>query len=279
MFLSDQNIENVPFSFIKKYLIFVFIGMAVMATVPARAASVGSPETQGKGKVGAGVEWSYIFNRDLEFKKATRPAGHATDRPVNFRIVKGSNVAGKISYGVFDDMDIYVKLGVANYDLKGDVFVGDNQTVAENLSARNAFLYGGGFKLAHELRKGWIVGCDAQYLTSDHELDFRATTLATGALTTARYADLKIQEWHAAPYVAKKIANFTPYLGVRYSDLRMEQKKPNDPKRWDDLIFYADCNVGVFTGIDWNIGKGFKLNVEGRFVDETAISVGTAYRF
>ncbi len=250
-----------------------------MPAVPAIAASVGSPQTQGKGKIGAGVEWSYIFNRDLEFKKATRPPGHAADSPVNFKIVKGTNVAAKISYGVFEDMDVYVKLGVANYDLKGDVFVGDTQTASENLSARNALLYGGGLKFAHEFKKGWILGCDAQYLTSDHELDFRANTLSTGAITTARYYDFRIQEWHMAPYVAKKIAKFTPYLGVRYSDMRMEQKKPSDPKRWDDLIFYADCNTGVFTGVDWDIGKGFKLNVEGRFVDETAISVGTGYKF
>ncbi|MCU0652261.1 MAG: hypothetical protein MUC39_04905 [Candidatus Omnitrophica bacterium] len=263
----------------KKYLIFVLISMVVMATVPAQAASVGSPQTEGQGKIATALEWSYIFNRDLGYKTATRPIGNDNYNPVNFRIVRGYDVVSKISYGIFDFMDVYIKLGVANYGFKGDVYLGDTQKVYEDLSARDSFLYGGGFKLAYELKKGWIVGCDAQYLASDHELDFRATNLTSGAISTARYIDCKIQEWHVAPYIAKKIAAFTPYLGARYSDLRMNQKNPNDPKRWDNLVFRATYNVGVFTGIDWNFSKSFKLNVEGRFVDETAISLGAAYRF
>ena len=250
-----------------------------MTTVPVQAVSVGSPQTAGQGKIAATVEWSYIFNRDLDFEKATRPAGHESDRPMNFRIVKGRNTAAKISYGIFKTMDAYVKLGAANYDFKGDVYVGDSKRVEEDLSSNNAFLYGGGFKLAYELKDGWIVGTDAQYLTSDCNLDFRAVNIISKAVSIAKYTDCRMQEWHVAPYVAKKIADFTPYLGVRYSDLRMNQKKPNDPKRWDNLIFDAARNFGVFTGLDWNFGKNFKLNVEGRFVDETAISVSAAYRF
>lgn len=250
-----------------------------MTAFPARAASVGSPETQGQGKIAVAAEWSYIFSKDLDFKKATRPPGYDNYVPLNFRIVRGRNAVAKVSYGVFKAMDVYVKLGVANYDFKGDVFVGDAKRVEEELSAGNDFLYGGGFKLAYELKDGWIIGCDAQYLASDHKLDFRAANKISGAVSSAKYADCRIQEWQAAPYIAKKIADFTPYVGVRYSDLRMDQKNPYDPRRWDNLVFIADCNVGVFTGVDWNFGKSFKLNVEGRFIDETAISVGAVYRF
>jgi len=250
-----------------------------MAAPHVRAASVGSPETQGKGKLSVGAEWSYIFNRDLDFKKARRPSGHDSDMPINFKISRGRNVAGKVSYGIFDSLDVYIKLGATNYNLKGDVYVGDTKHVDENLSSGGSFLYGAGLKWAQELKKGWIIGCDVQYLTSDQKLDFSATNVISGAVATAQYTDCRIQEWHVAPYIAKKIANFTPYLGARYSDLRMDQSNPNDPNRWNNLVFIADYNVGVFTGIDWNLGKGFKLNVEGRFVDETAMSVGLAYRF
>lgn len=266
-------------SYMKKCLISVFTGIVVMTSVPAGAASVGSPKTQGQGKIAATAEWSYIFSRDLDFVSATRPPGHENDRPLNFRIVKGNNVTGKVSYGLFNAMDIYIKLGVANYDFKGDVFVGDIKRVEEKLSAGNSFLYGGGFKFVYELKEGWIIGCDAQYLTSDHELDFRATNVTSGGVTTAKYADFRIQEWQAAPYIAKKIADFMPYLGARYSGFRIKQENPNDPRRWDNLIFNADYNVGVFAGMDWNFGNSFKLNVEGRFVDETAMSVGAVYRF
>jgi len=255
------------------------MGIVVMTALPVMAASVGSPNTQGKNKIAVTPEWSYIFGRNLDYKKATRPPGNDQYRAVNFRIDRGYNVVGKVSYGIFNSMDIYVKLGVANYDFKGDVFVEDTRKIDEKLSARNAFLYGGGFKLAYELKDNWIIACDGQYLASSHELDFRATNLFTEAVSIAKYADCRLQEWQVAPYLAKKIADFTPYLGVRYSDFRMCQKNPDSLLRWDNLVFGADRNIGVFTGMDWDLGKSFKLNVEGRFIDETALSIGAAYRF
>jgi len=258
--------------------ILIMAGIVFVTSGIAKAAGVGSPETQGQGKIAAAAEWSYIFRRDLKFQSATRPPNHENDKPENFRIDGGNNILGKITYGVFDFLDIYAKLGAADYNLKGDVVVGDTRAVTEDLSARTAFLYGGGIKLAHEFEAGWIIGLDAQYLTSDHKLDFDATS-KSGAVTKAIYDTCRIQEWHAAPYVARKVANFTPYAGGRYSDLRLRQEGPNDPKRWDHLRFKADCNIGVFAGTDWNLGDHFKLNVEGSFIDETAMSVGVAYRF
>jgi len=262
----------------KNHVILIMAGMVFVTSVIAKAAGVGSPETQGQGKITAAAEWSYVFHRGLEFQSATRPPNHENDKPENFRIDGGNNVLGKIAYGVFDALDIYVKLGAADYNIKGDVVVGDTRTATENLSARAAFLYGGGIKLAYEIKDGWIIGLDAQYLASDHKLDFSATT-ASGTVINAIYDTCRIQAWHAAPYVARKIANFTPYAGGRYSDLRMKQEGPDDPKRWDNLRFKAGCNIGVFVGTDWNLGDHFKLNVEGSFIDETAMSACVAYRF
>jgi len=263
----------------KKYLIFVFMIMAVMITVPARAASIGNPKTQGAGKVATAIDWDYVFNRDLHFIKAARPAGFDSYEPKNFRIDKGQNLTGEIIYGLLKGLDIYVKLGTAHYDLKGDVFIGDTKKVEEKLVSSNGFLYGGGFKAAYDLKNGWIFGCDTQYLTSSHELDFSATGIPSGRVTTAKYYDCFIQEWHAAPYVAKKIKDVTLYAGGRYSDFRLSQRKPSDPRRWDDLIFDSDYNIGVFTGIVWSLRDSLRLSVEGRFVDETAMSVNVAYRF
>ena len=155
---------------------------------------------------------------------------------------------------------------------------GGINAVTEDLTAKPAFLYGAGVKLAHAIEKVWIVGFAAQYQTSDHELDFVATR-SSGAVTKATYGTFRMQEWYASPYIARKIANFTPYAGGRYSDYRVKQEGPDDPQRWDKLRFKADCNLGVFVGMDCTIGEHFKVNVEGRFIDETAISTGVAYTF
>ncbi len=253
-------------------------GLALMLAIAAQAASIGGPETQGQGKIALEAEWDGIFRRDLTFQSASRPPHHENDQPENFRINGGNHYAGKLTCGVFDFLDLYVKLGAADYRLAGDVFVNDVPAVSENLWASTALLYGGGAKLAYAIAESWIIGLDAQYLASDHTLDFTATS-AAGAVTKATYGTALIQEWHTAPFIAWKIASFTPYVGGRYSDLRLNQKDPDDPKRWDHLHFRAANNIGVFAGADWNLGQHFKVNVEGRCLDETALSVGAAFRF
>lgn len=262
----------------KQCRIAVMAGLLCALAGAAGAAAVGSPETQGQGKVAAALEYTYIFRRDLDFRCATRPPGHEHDRPENFRISGGNNVAGRVTCGVFDFLDLYARLGAANYDLKGDVMVGDTRTVTEDLSARAALLWGAGLRLACEFGGGWIVGLGAEYQASDHKLDFRAAT-AAGTVVEATYGTCWMQEWHAAPFIARKIANFTPYAGARCSDFRLNQENPDDPKRWDDLRFGAEYNVGLFAGVDWNIGDRLRLNAEGRCIDETALSVSAACRF
>lgn len=262
----------------KNDIILVMAGMVVLTSVMAKGASVSSPETQGQGKIAVAAEWDTIFQRDLKFQSASRPPHHENDQPENFRINGGNNYVGKVTCGIFDFLDVYLKFGAANYTLDGDVFVNGTKAVTEDLSARAAFLYGGGATVAYEIKDGWIIGLDAQYLASDHKLDFSATS-ASGTVTEATYDSCLIQEWHAAPYVAWKIARFTPYVGGRYSDMRLDQKDPNDPKRWNYLHFRAENNIGLFAGTDWNLGDHFSLNIEGRLIDETALSVGAAYRF
>lgn len=260
-------------------VMLIVVGLLLMPLSAVQASSVGSPKTQGRGKIAIAAEGTFTSNRELQFQSATRPAGHETDEPKNFEIVDGYGIAGKISYGLFDFMDAYVKLGMSGSTVNGDVFVGGARTVTENLTANNAFLYGGGVKLAYGLTKDWIIGGDAQYSASDHKLDFKATNTASGAITTAIYENCFIWEWHVAPYVARRIADFTPYAGVEYSDLRLVQENPSDPRRWDHLKFKADHNIGMFVGTAYEAGKNFKLNVEGKFMDETAMTASVSYTF
>ena len=261
-----------------KPLMLVAASLLWMPPSLARASSVGSPKTQGRGKIAIAAEGTYLSDRQLQFESATRPAGHATDEPKNFEIDNGYEAGVRISYGVFDFMDAYAKLGMSGNQVNGDVFVGGARVVMENLTGNNGFLYGGGIKLAYEL-KNWIVGGDAQYSASSHTLGFKATNIASGVITTATYGICSIWEWHVAPYVARKVADFTPYAGVEYSDLRLDQKNPDDPRRWDNLKFKAAHNVGMFVGTDYEAGKNLKLTVEGEFMDETAVMASVSCRF
>lgn len=83
----------------KNHAIIIMAGMVFVTSGIAKAASIGSPITQGQGKIAA-AEWSYIFRRDLKFQSATRPPNHENDKPENFRIDGGNNILGKVTYGI-----------------------------------------------------------------------------------------------------------------------------------------------------------------------------------
>ncbi len=261
-------------------LIILFLALLLCLPGVSYAASIGGAKTQGQGKLGISAEWSYIFNRDLKFQSATDRDSDYTVK--NYEIDKGYNAIGKVSYGIFDAMDIYVKLGVADYDVKGDMLESGSKYAADKYATDSDFLYGGGVKFSYEIENNWIIGADLQYLTSKHKADAESV-LIEGGVYSARYTSTRISEWHIAPFIAKKIGNFTPYLGGKYSDLRMKLKSPSGVKPeagwWDNVKYKADDNFGIFIGSDIVVNDIFVVNIEGRFIDETAMSLGVSYRF
>lgn len=241
------------------------------------AASIDGAETQGKGKLGLGIYESFIFSKDLKFKSASGLG--ATQTLKNAKVDSENETMLKTSYGILDNLDVYFKLGMANSRGKGDNYVGAVKYGDDKSKTGAVFAYGFGLKGVYNLKNDWLVGCDLQYLRSSHEAETTETVVATGVSSSTKYKSVVSQEWHVAPYLAKRINNFTPYLGVKYSDSRDTLKKSSAAGWLDNVKYEADDNVGVFVGTDYKIGEHWKLNIEGRFVDETAMSFGASYRF
>ena len=102
-----------------------------------------------------------------------------------------------------------------------------------------------------------------------------------------------IREWQVALLAATEIdisgsgreevlgvSTIIPYAGVKYSDLNGRLRLSwtsgnyNNPGKID-----AADNVGVFAGCDFVGPNSVSLSLEGRFVDETAITAGLAVLF
>ena len=227
----------------------------------------------------------------------------------------------KINYALFKNLDIFVKLGSANLKLRDEGLRGSfNNTLVVtgfpfapttillnngdlDYDTDNVFVWGVGFKAIYNLAKDWLIGIDAQYLRHKHDYDaasLETVTIIGGPGNNAIYESwsgtLTLYEWQIAPYLAKKVGKFTPYLGVKYSDLRIKDQSQVGYKYYITIItsnspfidvgssnytkkYKAIDHVGPFVGLDYNIGKHWKLNIEGRFVDETAISGNISYKF
>lgn len=259
---------------------FLILSLVVFLSLPLTvyAASISGPETQGQGKVAVGLDQEFVFDRDMKFDKASWGELEA-DETVKAEIDSMYRTMVKASYGVLDNLDIYVKLGTA--DFKGTaVWTDPDEEWHDVEKGKNAFAYGFGAKGTYELKDGWLVGADLQYLRHKNKSNGSAFDALNPSDTDSWHGTATFQEWQVAPYIAKKIGNFVPYLGVKYSDLRIKDKGiVDDDGEENTWKFKADDNVGVFVGTDYKIAENWKLNIEGRFVDETAMSLGATYKF
>lgn len=77
------------------------------------------------------------------------------------------------------------------------------------------------------------------------------------------------QEWQVAFGAAKKFKYFMPYLGVKYSDfIEFSGSRAN----------HSDTLVGIFVGCAVTPVKTFSIDLQGRFIDETALVVKATYK-
>ncbi|MCD6094095.1 MAG: outer membrane beta-barrel protein [Candidatus Omnitrophica bacterium] len=277
-----------------KKLILLSLVTLLCMPLTVYAASIGGVETQGAGKFTLGLDQEFVFDRDtkdVSVSEIVETTIAATGK-LKSEVDKMYRTMLKISYGLFDNLDVYVKLGMADFEAKGKKSgIWENSATGDTgiweastkLRGDNAFAYGFGVKGTYPLEDDWIIGCDVLYLR--HKNDFKATgTLSvyddTGTPipiddpSESWKGDMTFQAWHVAPYIAKEIENFVPYFGVKYSDQRIEYKS-EDSK----IKFKANDNFGVFLGTDYKIAENWTLNLEGRFIDETAMSFATTYKF
>ena len=88
----------------------------------------------------------------------------------------------------------------------------------------------------------------------------------------------EFSEWQAALAVAYQIEQFIPYVGVKYSDAAGDATATLNGTAYK-IDFENDDNVGIFVGGDYLIDDSVMINLEGRFIDESALSAGATIRF
>jgi hypothetical protein len=223
------------------------------------------------------------FGQDFESGREMKPT------PVILPVVRGTIGSGgchirhwyrtmlQVGYGLFDFLEVYVKLGGAGFKFRTDIedTLG-NPTGDAVVHTKMGFAYGGGVKAAYEFKdgpvKGLLIGADAQYLR--HKQRYHAMiNSVTGPDDDC--GNVTLQEWQIGPFVGYKIMNFLPYVGMKYSDVRLKFSGG-----LDNTKFRADDHFGGFVGLTYDIvPRKLMLNVEGRFIDETGINCNVIYKF
>jgi opacity protein-like surface antigen len=275
--LADYGVAGVEYGEIgEKMTKLIILSLASLLCLPVAsyAASIGGAETQGQGKLAIGKDGELVFSRDLKYHKSDW-IGPGRELK-NIEIDKMYRTMSKISYGVIDKLDIYVRLGAANFDAEAKQYRNGTYNGKIDTDGKYAFAYGFGLKGMHNFEDGWLVGLDLQFLS--HKNRYKWNWAGKDDYKESGSGKMTVYEWHVAPYVAKKIGNLTPYVGGKYSDLRIKEKhSEGSSPGWTKIK--ANDNFGLFAGLDINMMKHLMLNVEGRFIDETAMSLNVSYRF
>ena len=103
----------------------------------------------------------------------------------------------KANYGVLDNLDIYVKLGTA--DFKGTaVSTEPGEEWHDTFEGKNAFAYGFGAKGTYNLNDDWFIGADLQYLRHKNKFKSSGFNALDPTETDSGHGTDTFQEWQVA---------------------------------------------------------------------------------
>ncbi len=104
-----------------------------------------------------------------------------------------------------------------------------------------------------------------------------------GTPTPARGARLEWREWQVDLDLAHKIDLFIPYVGIKYSNAKAKVEGFSVPianhGTTGTLEMKNRSPIGLIVGCTLTTGKYFMLNVEGRLIDEEALTISGDFRF
>jgi len=252
----------------------VLAGIALFVAGIARTASAGGlgpVEPLGSMKSAISVEYNGILDKTLK-KSGDMSKG---------RVENSNQVYAQYALGVGDMANIYGKLGTADLETKYTWTTGGrSQTVKYDYG----LLWGIGGNFLYDLGNKFGIGGDAQM-----DMWFNESNSVTGDnspvfTNKGRSNSYDIQASAYLTYTMEMGTSMklVPYAGGYYSFFRT---KNTDVKYADNTYSYqlgdtdGKDKFGILAGANMNCGQSVTLNLEGRFIAETALTAGLSYKF
>jgi opacity protein-like surface antigen len=126
---------------------------------------------------------------------------------------------------------------------------------------------------------GLDLGVGGRYTACDAPL---ASLTSDGRVASTAGGRIHWTEWQISFDMAYTIRLFTPYIGVKYSHARADLDHfviPISQSGTGDNRFKNREPVGLYLGCALSTHDYFMANVEGRLIDEEAVTVSADFRF
>jgi len=291
MLLYNKSIKQKGGVMAKKLFIIFILVMVVLFPYIAHAAPVGNIAKHLMLKHGIfsegrdEVSLEPLFKRDMKIRLISDTEYDLTfDRNIVDQIgdTELTFVTEKIGLAFADRVFLYGLVGVAWYEQEYM-----SQGARVEIETGKDLAWGvGGSVLLYEMEIDNFdcvlrLGADAKLRSTDADINEVIVdgTKYKSSDSAVSSVDYEYKDWQVAGEVSLQWKHFVPYFGVKYSDVTGNSKQTVAGTVYEDKDIEAEDNFGVFTGIDMVVSDFISFNVEGRFIDENAISLGCAIRF
>jgi hypothetical protein len=260
------------------FAIIICLGflISVSAAYAAPVGNIATPSTLRKGII--------YQDKDAQFAVV---AGGEIDLTWDQKLKNQSNkteyyqYGGKIGVLIMDRFMPYAVLGAA--EAKKQAFNIDGRKI--RWDTKYDFIWAvGGTAMLYETKLTGMgdgtlrIGVDGRYRQSHLKIDkiVRDDVEIAGSLVSE--SKYKLEQWQIALAASYQVDQFSPYVGVKYSAATGDAKATigTTPYKVD---FKNKNHVGLFLGGDLVVNDSFTANIEGRFIDETALSLSGVMRF
>jgi hypothetical protein len=191
---------------------------------------------------------------------------------------------GRLGVNVADRFNFYVDLGSASDMEYSFIILGEKYKIDYD----DDFMWGiGANALVKRWDNGLEVGVHASYRevdTSIDKVDIDNTSWPATSLTAISGGTF--EETQAAIELAWRNDVFIPYVGIKYSDVDAGSRFTLGGTVRNAAGRDSDENTGAFIGLtilpklaETAVSERFAINIEGRFIDEEAISTSITYKF
>jgi hypothetical protein len=179
------------------------------------------------------------INADVGFKKQDVERGNITDE------LSSRSFVIKATYGMQDRLDVFLNVGFAD--------IQDIQTFDGSLGT----LIGGGFK--------YLLFGPGQ----STQVSIYGSIEGFESKDSGRKAD--VLGYDLALMVSNKSGNFTPYGGLKFSDLEVDIAGMGE--------YDAKDNFGLFAGVDYFVNPNVFFTGEVHIFNENTLYFGAGYNF
>ncbi|NQT47159.1 MAG: autotransporter domain-containing protein [Candidatus Omnitrophica bacterium] len=261
---------------------FMVLSIALLAPAIAMASPMGgevdiaTPRGEGLLELGK-TEYGMLkvgFNADIVTEREMDGGPDFTGAELS-----GEWYSGTISYTLADRFEPYVRLGAAAIDLE---WIETN--VKREAEGDMGFAWEVGAKLFIWEWEDTGLRFSTQGSYRSYDGDYDQITMADTIFTDITNATYDVEEWQVGLLVSREFdmadqVSIVPYVGVKYSDCFVDSRLTVGSAIIGPGPISSDDTVGVTVGADLLIEENLAVTIEGRFVDETAVSTGCTLLF